>query len=390
MTGRAALIYSPELLDAALPAEHPMHPRRLGLFLDLVHELGLLRTEEILPPRAATADELRLIHTQGYLDLVRRSSEAGAPVDGAELFGLGSEDNPVYRGLHEAAALIAGGAVAAAERIMAGELDHAFHPAGGLHHAHRSRASGFCIYNDAAVAIAVLENRFDARVAYVDLDAHHGDGVQFAFYDDPDVLTISLHETGRFLFPGSGEVLERGLHDGQGCAVNVPLEPFTEDESFLEAFTAVVPPLLRGFRPDFLVSQHGCDGHYLDAMSDLAYTTRAYAESTALLHALAHELCAGRWLALGGGGYEAWDVVPRAWAVHWAELAGRPQPAETLLPEAWRRRWQPQACRPLPERLGDRPGELVPPARRAAIAEKNRRTAEAALAGSFLHNRARW
>ncbi|HHW14428.1 MAG TPA: acetoin utilization protein AcuC [Firmicutes bacterium] len=367
-----------------------MHPRRLHLFLDLVQELGLAGPEETLPPRAATAEELRLVHTQGYLELVRRSSEAGSPVDGADLFGLGSEDNPVYPGLHEAAALIAGGAVTAAERIMAGELDHVFHPAGGLHHAHRSRASGFCIYNDAAVAIAALENRFDARVAYVDLDAHHGDGVQFAFYDDPDVLTISFHETGRFLFPGSGEVLERGLHDGQGYAVNVPLEPFTEDDSFLEAFAAVVPPLLRAFHPDFLVSQHGCDGHYLDTMSDLAYTTRAYAEATALLHALAHELCAGRWLALGGGGYEAWDVVPRAWAVQWAELAGRPQPADTLLPEAWRRRWQTQAPRPLPERLGDRPGELVPPARRAVITEKNRRTAEAALAGSFLQRLTTW
>ncbi|MGE5552857.1 MAG: acetoin utilization protein AcuC [Betaproteobacteria bacterium] len=364
MTGRVALVYSPALLDCALPAEHPMHPRRLALTIDLLRDLDLLSPGEVLSPRPATLDELRFVHGQGYLDLVRQSSEAGSPVDGADLFGLGTEDNPVYRGLHETASLIVGGSVAAAERIMAGDLDHAFHPAGGLHHAHRSRASGFCVYNDAAVAIAVLENRYDARVAYVDIDAHHGDGVQFAFYDDPDVLTISFHETGRFLFPGSGDVLERGVNDGYGYAVNVPLEPFTDDESFLETFRLVVPPLLAGFRPDFLVTQHGCDGHRLDVMSDLAYTTKGYAEATALLHELAHALCGGRWLALGGGGYEAERVVPRAWAVQWAVLAGRP----------------------LPESVGDRPEDAMPlpPQRRSAIGEKNRLTAQAAIAGSFL------
>jgi acetoin utilization protein AcuC len=363
LTGPVALVYSPALLECALPAEHPMNPRRLRLAMDLLQDLGLFAPDEVMPPRPATVDELRLVHGQGYLDLVRRSSEAGYPVDGADLFGLGTEDNPVYPGLHDAAALIVGGAVAAAERIAAGELDHAFHPAGGLHHAHRSRASGFCVYNDAAVAIAVLENRYDLRVAYVDIDAHHGDGVQFAFYDDPDVLTISFHETGRFLFPGSGEVLEQGVNDGCGYAVNVPLEPYTDDDSFLEALRAVVPPLLAAFRPDFLVTQHGCDGHRLDAMSDLGYTTRSYEEATTLLHRLAHELCGGRWLALGGGGYEAERVVPRAWAVQWAALAGRPRPASL--------------CDPPPDEA------LLSPEHRAVIAEKNRLTARAALAGSF-------
>ncbi len=380
-----ALVHAPAFLTCALPAEHPMNPRRLHLTIDLLEDLRLFSPSEVLAPRPATLDELRLVHGQGYLDLVRRSSKAGRPVDGADLFGLGSEDNPVYPGLHETASLIVGGAVAAAEQIMAGELDHAFHPAGGLHHAHRSRASGFCVYNDAAVAIAVLENRFEARVAYVDLDAHHGDGVQFAFYDDPDVLTVSFHETGRFLFPGSGEVLERGVNDGYGYAVNVPLEPFTDDESFLEVFHQVVPPLLRAFRPEFLVTQHGCDGHHLDVMSDLAFTTRAYAEATALLHTLAHELCGGRWLALGGGGYDAWRVVPRVWALQWAALADRPQPPDALLPVSWRERWQSEAPCPLPEQLWDRPADAPFPARRPAIAEKNRLTAHAAIAGSFLN-----
>lgn len=382
-----ALVYSPALLTNALPAGHPMHPRRLDLTFALLRDLALFTPAEVLPPRPATLDELRLVHGQGYLDLVQRSSEAGHVVDGAELFGLGTEDNPVYPGLHDAAALIAGGAVAAAERIIAGATDHVFHLAGGLHHAQRSRASGFCVYNDAAVAIAALENRYEVRVAYVDIDAHHGDGVQFAFYDDPDVLTISFHETGRFLFPGSGEILERGVNDGYGYAVNVPLEPYTDDDSFLEVFAAVVPPLLRAFRPDVLVSQHGCDGHHLDVMSDLSYTTRGYAEATALLHALAHELCEGRWLALGGGGYEAWQVVPRAWAVQWGALADRPLPGSTALPESWRERWQAQAGRPLPRLLWDRPEEAPVPPRHAAVTEKNRLTAQAAVAGSFLNGR---
>lgn len=387
MSGRAALVYSPDYLECALPAEHPMHPRRLRLAVELLQDLELLSPTAVLPPRPASLDELRLVHGQGYLDLVRRSSEAGRAVDGADLFGLGTEDNPVYPGLHEAAALAVGGTLTAIERIMAGELDHAFHVAGGLHHAHRSRASGFCVYNDAAVGAAVLENRWEARVAYVDIDAHHGDGVQFTFYDDPDVLTISFHETGRFLFPGSGEVLERGVNDGYGYSVNVPLEPFTDDDSFLEAFASVVPPLLRAFRPDFLITQNGCDGHHLDSMSDLSYTTRAYGEATALLHRLAHELCGGRWLALGGGGYEAWRVVPRAWAVQWAELFGQPLPPETAVPRTWLERWSQEAPQELPALLWDQPDSAPFIPRRATITEKNRLTAQAAVAGSFVAKR---
>lgn len=361
-----------------------MHPRRLALAVDLLRELNLLDPSEILVPRPATSDELRMVHGLGYLDLVRRSSEAGEAIDGAELFGLGTEDNPVYRGLHEASALISGGALAAVERIWAGECDHAFHLAGGHHHAHRARASGFCVYNDAAVAIAALQNRTEARLAYVDFDAHHGDGVQFVFYDNPDVLTISLHETGRFLFPGTGEVLERGLNDGYGYSVNVPLEPFTGDDSFLEVFRAVVEPLLKEFKPDLLISQHGCDGHHLDAMSDLSFTTRSYGEATAILHDLAHELCGGRWLALGGGGYEAWRVVPRAWAIQWSIISHRPAPPEAAVPESWRLRWQAEARSQLPDLLWDQPADAPFLPRAETIAEKNRLTAQAALAGSFL------
>lgn len=383
MSGRVAFVHNPTFLDCALPHGHPMHPRRLQLTVDLLQGLGLLDQVKQVVPRAATLEELHLIHGQSYVDLVRRSSEAGRPVEGSEQLGLGSEDNPVYAGLHEFASGVVGGAVEAAERIMTGEWSHAFLPAGGLHHAHRSRASGFCVYNDAAVAIAALQQRQKLRVAYVDLDAHHGDGVQFCFYDNPEVLTLSLHETGRFLFPGTGAVLERGLGDGYGYAVNVPLEPFTSDDSFLEAFELVVLPLVRAFRPDFLVSQHGVDGHQLDVMSDLSYTTRAYAEATTLLHRLAHELCDGRWLALGGGGYEAWSAVPRAWAIQWAILSHRSVPPETPTPLAWRQRWQAEAPLALPEWVWDRPEDIVFVPRAAVIAEKNRQTAKAAVAGSF-------
>ncbi|MGE5508519.1 MAG: acetoin utilization protein AcuC [Chitinophagales bacterium] len=387
MSGRVAFVHSPHFLECGLPRQHPMHPRRLQVALDLFAGLGLLDQVEQVAPREASLEELHLIHGQGYVDAVRRSSEAGRPVDGAELLGLGSEDNPVYPGLHEFASRVVGGAVEAAQRIMSGEWAHAFLPSGGLHHAHRSRASGFCIYNDAAVAIAALRQRLPVRVAYVDIDAHHGDGVQFCFYDDPGILTLSLHETGRFLFPGTGAVLERGLGDGYGYAVNVPLEPFTSDDSFLEAFSLVVPPLLRAFRPDLLVTQHGVDGHQLDVMSDLSYTTRAFAQATSLLHDLAHELCEGRWLALGGGGYEAWSAVPRAWAVQWAIIAHRPLPPETPTPVAWRERWQGEAPVRLPEVIQDRREDALWIPRAAAIAEKNRQTAEAAVAGSFVGNR---
>ncbi|MFZ5768600.1 MAG: acetoin utilization protein AcuC, partial [Bacillota bacterium] len=293
-------------------------------------------------------------------------------------FGLGTDDNPLFAGMHEASSLAVGASLLGAELIARGKLDHALNLAGGLHHAQAACASGFCVYNDAAVAIAHLRRRHGWRVAYVDIDAHHGDGVQWAFYYEPQVLTISLHETGRFLFPGTGFVNERGAGPGYGYAVNVPLEPFTEDASWQEAFLAVVPPLLRRFGPDIIVSQHGCDGHRLDPLAHLALTTESYELAARTLHALAHELCGGRWLALGGGGYD-WRVVPRVWTLLWAEIAGLQVPP--AVPTSWVERWQDRCPQPLPHTMRDNRADLPAILRREQIADRNRATVASLLAG---------
>lgn len=381
MSGKAVYIYSPEFLRYRFSDSHPFNPLRLKLTLELAQEAGVLRPDELVPPRGpAPEEDLALVHERSYLEAVKRAGHTGQVDGDALLFGLGTDDNPIFPSMHEVTALIVGGTWTAAELVATGECQHAFNPAGGLHHAHRARASGFCIYNDAAVAIARLQRDYGLRAVYLDLDAHHGDGVQEAFYDNPGVLTISFHETGRYLFPGTGEVEERGRNAGYGYAFNVPLEAFTEDDSWLECFTAVVPPLVRDFAPDIIFSQHGCDAHRFDDLSHLCATTRLYRETARLIHALAHEVAGGRWVALGGGGYDIWRVVPRAWTLVWAELAERPLPER--IPSAWLARWQPQSPFPLPEYFLDSPNAFPPVPRRAEIAEKNRLTVRRLL-GDF-------
>lgn len=248
--------------------------------------------------------------------------------------------------MHDAAATVAGGSVVAAEAIHAGEAAHAFNPAGGLHHAARQRASGFCVYNDVAVAAAWLRDR-GHRVACVDVDAHHGDGTEAIFAGDPQVLTISLHESGRYLFPGTGFPADVGVGAGRGTSANLPLQPFAWDEPWLAAFEAVVPPLLRQFRPTVLVTQDGCDTHQLDPLTHLECSTRIWPYVGRRFHELAHELCEGRWLALGGGGYAVRVVVPRAWTLLFSQMVERPDLAAGLAdrapftpgPEARQRVW---------------------------------------------------
>jgi acetoin utilization protein AcuC len=243
--------------------------------------------------------------------------------------GFDSADNPISDELHEGTALVAGATLVGAEAIAAGRALHVFSPSGGLHHAMRSRASGFCTYDDAAIACRWLKDR-GHRVAYVDVDVHHGDGVERIFYDDPDVLTISLHESGRYLFPGTGFPEDLGSGRGKGAAVNLPFLPFTWDEPWLEGFNRVVPAVLRRFRPTVLVTQDGCDTHHLDPLAHLAGTTRIWPEVGRVFHELAHELCEGRWLALGGGGYAVREVVPRAWTLFFAEMVEKPELAADL------------------------------------------------------------
>jgi acetoin utilization protein AcuC len=274
------------------------------------------------------------VHTAEYIAAVRRVAADPGLVDLRH--GLGTDDNWAFPGLHSASALIAGQSVAAAEALWRGEARHAVNFAGGLHHAMPDRASGFCVYNDPALAVARLLELGAERVAYVDVDVHHGDGVQQAFWNDPRVLTVSLHEHPATLFPETGWSTESGGPDAPGSAANLPLPAGTGDAGWLRAFHALVPELLAAFRPQVLVTQHGCDSHLLDPLAHLGLTLDAQRTSYAALHDFAHRFAGGRWLATGGGGYELAQVVPRAWTHLLAEAAGSPVPPETPVPAGWR------------------------------------------------------
>ncbi|MFC4912141.1 acetoin utilization protein AcuC [Actinomadura gamaensis] len=314
---------------------HPMNPVRVELTIALAREFGLLDDPSVRVAAFEAADDklLRLVHEEAYIAAVRHAGETGLP---EPAHGLGTDDNPVFLGMHEASALVAGASVAGARAVWTGAAGHAVNVSGGLHHALAGAASGFCVYNDPAIAIAWLLENGAERVAYVDIDVHHGDGVQAAFYDDPRVLTISLHETPRTLFPGTGFPNESGGPGAEGTAVNVALPPGTGDALWLRAFDATVPALLRAFRPQILVTQHGADAHALDPLAHLILTVDGQRTAYAALHRLAHEVAGGRWLATGGGGYELVQVVPRAWTHLIAEAAGRPVPPDTATPDPWR------------------------------------------------------
>ncbi|MCK9895697.1 acetoin utilization protein AcuC [Frankia sp. AgB32] len=331
------LAWDPSMARYDFGPQHPLHPVRLELTMDLATRLGVLDAPglRVVAPTLAADELIELVHDPVYLSVVRAASDP-ARARLAAMFGLGTSDNPVFDRMHEAAALITGGTIDAASAVWSGPPRHAVSIAGGLHHAMANRASGFCVYNDPAVAIAWLLAAGARRVAYVDVDVHHGDGVQAAFYDDPRVLTISLHQTGRTLFPGTGFADEVGGEAAPGSSVNVALPARTGDAGWLRAFSGVVPVLLREFRPQVLVTQHGCDTHALDPLADLALSVDGQRASYEALHELSHELCEGRWLACGGGGYALDAVVPRAWTQLLAIAAHHPLEPATELPADWR------------------------------------------------------
>jgi acetoin utilization protein AcuC len=329
---------------------HPMAPVRL----DLTARLGLLDdTERVQVVGAPPADDalLTTVHTPEYVAAVRRASLDPASADPA--MGLGTEDDPAFVGMHEASARIVQGSVDLAAAVWSGEIEHGVNFCGGLHHALPGRASGFCVYNDVAVAIRWLLDHGARSVAYVDVDVHHGDGVERVFWDDPRVTTISLHESGRMLFPGTGFADELGGPSAEGSAVNVALPAGTADAGWLRAFHSVVPQLLRAVAPDVVVSQHGCDSHFMDPLAHLAVSVDAHRQVQQSVHELAHEVAGGRWLALGGGGYEVVDVVPRSWAHLVATAAHTPVPVTTPVPQEWRDHVQQVFGRPGPATMGD-------------------------------------
>jgi len=315
---------------------HPLAPVRVELTIALARELGLLDLPHVSVEGAPVADDalLRLVHDQDYVDAVRAVSADPSRAD--ESRGLGISDNPVFAGMHDAAAHVAGASVAAARAVWTGETEHAVNVAGGLHHAMAGAASGFCVYNDPALAIAWMLEQGAERVAYVDIDVHHGDGVQAAFWDDPRVLTISLHESPRVLFPGTGYPEEIGGPKAEGFAVNVALPPAVKDDGWLRAFHAVVPHLLEAFEPQVLLTQHGCDSHALDPLAHMLLTVDGQRHAHAALHRFAHAYAGGRWVAVGGGGYELVQVVPRTWTHLIGEAAGSPVDPFASTPEGWR------------------------------------------------------
>ena len=369
---RPLVVYGPGSDTYDFGLVHPLTPRRFGPGIDLLRAFG---ADRFLSPQPATDAELGRLHEAAYFEVVRRFSVA--PERPAER-GIGPGDDPAFGGMHQAAATVAGGSLAAMRAILAGEVSHAFHPGGGLHHAAAGRASGFCIYNDVALAVALARDA-GHRVLYVDLDVHHGDGVQALFWDDPQVLTVSIHESGDTLFPGTGSISERGGPGAFGTKINLPVLAATGDASWIASLETVLPRVVEAFRPTILVTQHGCDSHLLDPLAHLRLTTRAYVHATEILHAIAHDHCGGRWLATGGGGYDVYRVVPRSWAIVWLTQAHRDLPL--AMPPDWRERWEPQAERwhqaPMPELLID-PADLAAP-ESPAIAGANARMAQRAV-----------
>ena len=336
MTGTLDVAWDGRLAGHDFGAGDPPAPVRLELTIELARAFGLFAAAgvSVERPAPATHAELGLVHIQPYIAAVRHAvgPRPGAP---ALEFGLGTGDNPVFAGMHDASALIVGATLAAARAVWTGTAQHGASIACGPHHAMPASASGFCVYNDPAIAISWLLAAGAERVAYVDADVHHADGVQAAFYGSARVLTISLHQHPATAFPGTGLPSETGGPGAKGSAANVALPAGTADAGWLRAFDAVVPPLLRAFRPQILVSQHGCDTHLLDPMACLRLSIDAQRVAHAAIHALAHETACGRRPLTGGGGYVL-HVTPRTWAHLLAEAAGYPIDPWARIPAQWR------------------------------------------------------
>jgi acetoin utilization protein AcuC len=353
---RARLVDARRMPTYDLGPDHPFAPFRQEPLADLIEREGLVRDDDRIAPASCSIEELCAVHDRSYVELLARLDD---PTDreaarAAPIHGMGTADNPIRPGQHRAAAAAAGGTIACVDLVLRGEADAAFNPTGGLHHAMPAAASGFCLYNDLALGILAARRHGLRRIAYVDFDVHHGDGVEWIFREDPDVLTISYHEAPERRWPFTGRTTDRGRGAGIGSALNVPLAPGTTDASFEEAVERTLVPALERFAPELILTQHGCDPHFLDPLADLSLTTRAFAHNARLSRQLAERLCAGRWVATGGGGYQPIRVLPRAWTIVWCAVAGLPIPER--LTEDWIAAWQERAGpSPLPATYLDAP-----------------------------------
>lgn len=367
-----AVIYAPGYRRYSFGDEHPFSPVRTDMMLELLAALG--HGVQAVAPEPATREDLLDVHEESYVCCVERLS-AGAPVLDTRDYGLGTQDTPSFPGMDEAARLLVGGTLHGARLISEGRERRVLQLGGGLHHARRSFASGFCIYNDLAIAINSL-TRSGLKVAYLDIDVHHGDGVQQILYEDPRVLTVSVHESGKYLFPGTGEIRELGSGAGRGLKLNLPLEPFTEGESYLEVVEQVIPPALRHFRPDVLVVQAGADAHFDDPLSDLMLTTRDYEAIFRRILGWADDFTAGRVLFTLGGGY-SFRAVPRVWAILY--LVVHDLDVVRDLPESWRSTWSRVSEDELPQAFHDPNPSHADIPNRYEIAHRNRQVAERLL-----------
>ena len=345
MRGKLVYPYSDDLLAYEFKKDHPLKPDRLKLTYLLSQELGLLDKVSILNPTHASREELELFHSPEFVDAVEDSGINNNP---HPRFGLGTSDNPIFPRIHDTGAMYVGATLDAMRAMMDG-ASNAFCISGGLHHAHQSQASGFCIYNDVAIAIKLLQKKRNVKVLYLDIDAHHGDGVQNAFFQSKDVMTISIHQTGKTLFPGTGFVYETGGADGVGYSVNIPVIPGAGTPELIRMFEEIVVPMFESFNPDLLVTQLGVDGHFLDPLAHLTYTSHGFETVLRKLRDMS-EGCGVGWLAVGGGGYHPVNVA-RLWTLFLAVMLDEKVPKK--VPERFREVCSNMGYKDIPDMMRD-------------------------------------
>lgn len=326
---RPLLLHDDELLLYGFGGTHPLSVGRTRFAIELARYLGVVDQFQVRPSSEVDVELVRSAHDDDYIRAVRSNRSHPA-------YGIGTTDNPLVIGMHHIAARTVAATVDACRSVWHGEVSRAVNIAGGWHHAMPAEASGFCIYNDVVAGIKELQRLGCARIAYIDVDAHHGDGVELAFQDDPSVLTVSIHESPLTLFPGTGHGTDVGVGDGIGATVNLPVPEGTDNQGWLRAFEAVVPAVVRQFRPDIIISQHGADGHREDPLTGLALGVESMRRAYAMIADLADELCQGKWVVTGGGGYSPGNAVPRAWAHLLATVAGERIDYDLATPQAWR------------------------------------------------------
>ena len=344
MDHKLSVVYSDDFQHYDFGPSHPLKPTRLKLTFELMRSLGLLNASnvDVKEPRMASMDELRMFHSEEYLRFVQQMSRTGNGF-------LDMGDTPAFKGCFEASALAVGASLTAVDIVMSDHAKHAINIAGGLHHAHKDRASGFCICDDPAVAIAYLKTKYGInKILYLDVDAHHGDGVMYGFYDDAALLDIDFHEDGRSLFPGTGFVNEIGEGKASGLKINIPLPPFMSDEGYLKLFREIVPRAVKKFRPEILLMQCGADAHANDLLAHLKLTSKTYREAVLIVDGLSHEVSDSRLILFGGGGYNFANVA-RTWTLISATSIGCSLPNE--IPEGWRKLFEALVGEPAPTTL---------------------------------------